>query len=108
MHIQTKWRMGGAVAVVLAGGMAWYGVAHVNTAFSPGWLLAYWGFFLLLLLAVFYVVLLDIRFIRMRYAIEQRRIFQETLGDASFRKALRQSHGHSEADDTVRRHGDES
>ncbi len=107
MHIQTKWRIGGGMAVALAGLMAWYGVTHLNTRLSPGWLLAYWGLFLVVILVVFYIVLLDIRFIRVRYAVERRRIFQETIGEAGFRKALRQAHGESgEGNENARSGGD--
>jgi hypothetical protein len=39
-----------------------------------------------------YVVLLDIRYIRLVYRLGQRDIFQHTLGSEEFRRALREAH----------------
>jgi hypothetical protein len=49
----------------------------------------YWGLFLVLLVVALYMVLLDVRYIRLQYLLARREIFQETLGDPTFRSALR-------------------
>lgn len=92
MQLQTKWRLAGGGAVGLSAVMAWYGAAFLSFREGTLFLLAYWGVFLALLLVAFYCVLLDIRYIRMLYALERRRVFHETLGNAEFRRALHAAH----------------
>jgi hypothetical protein len=46
-----------------------------------------------------FCVALDLRHIRLQRAVEEREIFRQTLGEESFRKALR------EAQQRARRHG---
>lgn len=50
--------------------------------------MVYWGSFFLLLLISVYIAFVDIRYVHLRYQLEQRKLFQETLGDEVFRKAL--------------------
>ena len=52
------------------------------------YLLGYWGVFLVFLLAAFYVVVLDIRYIRLQYLLAQRDAFHHTIGSEDFRRAL--------------------
>ena len=86
--MQTKWRIAGGLAVALATLLVWYGVEYVNKSTSPLYLFIYWSIFVVCILVAFYCVLLDIRFIRVQFAMERRRIFQDTVGDQAFRKAL--------------------
>ena len=72
--------------------MAWYGAAFLSFREGTLFLLAYWGVFLLLLFVAFYCVLLDIRYIRMLYALERRKLFHETVGNPEFRRALHAAH----------------
>jgi hypothetical protein len=92
LELQTKWRLTGGGAVALSAGMAWYGAAFLSFREGTLFLLAYWGAFLLLLGVAFYCVLLDIRFIRMLYALERRKLFHETVGSPELRRALYAAH----------------
>ncbi len=88
MITQTKWRIAGLAILACSAAMAWYGVETLREPHSTMYWLIYWGIFLGLIMAAFYVVLLDIRYIRMQYAIGQREAFRSTLGNEEFRKAL--------------------
>ena len=54
------------------------------------WILVYWGMFAALILLSCYLAVVDIRYIRLQYALEKRRIFRRTVGDAEFRDSLLQ------------------
>ena len=108
MFDQKMWRKWGAIAVFGAGGMAWYAidanilrdtVAHlagrfmeeateVATGTSLAFCLAYWLVFTLLILSAFYAAFLDIRYLRLQYAVGKRELLRDTLEDKEFRKAL--------------------
>lgn len=93
MTIQGKWRTVGVASLVLGGITAWYGVSGIGFVGVSVWfLLAYWSVFLVLLVVAFLMALLDLRYIRLLYALENRRIYQETLGSEAFREALRKAH----------------
>jgi hypothetical protein len=87
-----KWRLVGAGALGLCALMAWHGTRNLSVVQPLWYLAAYWGIFLLSLLVAMYVVLLDIRYIRLVYRLGQRDIFQHTLGSEEFRRALREAH----------------
>lgn len=53
----------------------------------PG-LVVYWGVFFLSLLVTMYMVLLDLRYIRLMYVREEKGLFEDTLGSEEFRRAL--------------------
>lgn len=72
--------------------MAWHGVPLIRAQTSVLFLIVYWGAFLALLIGAFVMALLDLRYIRVLHALEQRRIFHETIGSPSFRQALRAAH----------------
>jgi hypothetical protein len=42
---------------------------------------AYWLVFLVALLTAVYLAFIDMRYIRLQYAIEKQRLFQQSLGD---------------------------
>lgn len=89
---QRKWRAVGAVAIGLCAFMAWHGARSFEPIPSKWYLAIYWGVFLAALIVAMYVVILDIRYIRLMYALGQREIFENTLGSEEFRKALRARH----------------
>lgn len=85
---QRQWRLVGAGAILGAAVMAWYGQYLAQERVSFVVQAVYWAVFLLLLLIALYVVLLDIRYIRLQYAIERRDAFLRTLGSEELRKAV--------------------
>lgn len=89
MKAQRAWRIAGAACLVLCALMAWHGVALIRAHTSALFLIVYWGAFLVFLIVVFAMALLDMRYTRVQYALEQRRIFHETIGHPTFRHALR-------------------
>lgn len=92
---QRHWRIVGGVCLMSCGAMAVYGVNLKVTDIAPWLFLGYWGLFLVLFLIVLYCVLLDLRYIRAEHAIWQREVFNETLGDEEFRRALREAQAKS-------------
>lgn len=97
---QSTWRKVGAITVVLATLMAVYAVAggvlrdsiiHLSrfasedavgqtTASRPGlFCLVYWLVFSLLILISLYMAVLDIRFIRLKFALEKQALIRESL-----------------------------
>lgn len=85
---QRRWRAVCSVLIVCVVGMALYGVQEGFFADRPLYALVYWAVFLLLLAAIFFIVILDIRYIRLQYAVEKRELLRQTMGDETFRKAL--------------------
>ena len=81
-----RWACAGTTA--LAALLAWYGSEAGPVFASLLTTAAYWGLFVVLLFASLYLVVLDLRFIRLAYALEKRRLYQETLGSEEFRKSL--------------------
>jgi di/tricarboxylate transporter len=86
---QRTWRTIGGVCITGCAIMAWCGADFFNPPRSPAFLAGYWGVFIVLLIAAFYMVLLDVRFIRLQYHLGQRELFHETLGEEGLRKTLR-------------------
>jgi predicted Holliday junction resolvase-like endonuclease len=82
--------------------MVWLGVDYLRIWSWPVHAV-YWGFFLLILIAAMYIVLIDIRYIRLQYKLEQREIFQSTLADEEFRKALRAAQEAEAAEESSQR-----
>ncbi len=85
---QRIWRAIGAVAIAGAALMAWHGAAEVTRAVPRPYFIAYWGGFVLLLLIALYMVLLDLRYIRLQLLVGRREAFRGTVGDEAFRRAL--------------------
>ena len=88
---QKFWRRAALGCLAAAGLMAWYGAMIMDPRQHWMFLAGYWGLFLLLLLATLYAVVLDIRFIRLKYALGARAIYEETVGDPAFREAMRKA-----------------
>lgn len=85
---QRRWRIAGLMTLGGCGALA-VGGSRMQWAAWPAWaMIGYWLTFLLLLLVTFYIVLVDIRFIRAEYAVMKRELFRETLGDETLRRAL--------------------
>jgi hypothetical protein len=89
---QKRWRLVCSFTIALAAFMAWYGVENDALHASLGFVLAYWGVFLLLLVTSLYLVVLDLRYIRLQYALHKRALYLETIGEESFRKSLLEAH----------------
>jgi len=69
--------------------MAWFGVSLPFVRESPAGFIAYWLVFSVAFFGAIYCAILDWRYIRVQMALEERELFRQTLGDESFRKALR-------------------
>jgi hypothetical protein len=91
MLTQSTWRRAGAVTILACAAMAWYGVKWPALRQSLVFFVIYWGVFLLLLAVSLYIVVLDIRCIRMQYAVGKREVFRQTIGSEEFRRALREA-----------------
>ena len=83
--------------------MAAYGVRAGFFADRPLYALIYWSVFLLLLAVALFIVILDIRYIRLQYAVAKRELLRQTLGDETFRKALIRAQRETHAASTGRR-----
>ncbi len=81
--------MVGAVSIGVCALMAWGGVRLESVRESPVLFWIYWGVFFVLFMVTLYIVLVDIRFIRVQQALALREAFRDTLGDKQFRSALR-------------------
>ena len=96
------WRKVGAISVGLAALMAVFGAAtgilrdtvlHMAILMSPDvadratperagpFCMVYWLVFALLILIALYMAFLDIRYIRLMYAVEKRKLFQASMGE---------------------------
>ena len=89
MISQRTWRITGVVCLAVDALLVWYGVSYLRFNAPVWFLLVYWTIFLVLLIAAFVMAMLDLRYIRLLYALEQRRIFHETIGNPEFHDALR-------------------
>ena len=98
MITQARWRTVGAVAIGGAAIMAWFGVEWEPLRHSALLFCAYWGGFLLLFLASVYIAVLDIRYIRMQYAVERRNLFRQTIGEQEFRQSLSEAEHQARAE----------
>lgn len=77
---QRGWRIMGGVSIALAGLMAWYGSRTMLDPTDRGLgVLLYWLLFLFLLLLAIYAVLLDIRYIRVRFLLEEKMLYAKTM-----------------------------
>jgi hypothetical protein len=93
---QKHWRWAGvgtigAAVVMAAAGARWHGLSEAPLLF-----MAWWGAVVALLGVSVLIALLDIRYIRLRYVLEKRQAFLETLGDRTLQQRLNQ---HDEAGD---------
>ena len=88
---QIHWRVAGGVALAVCAAMAWWGTKWDALRESPALFLFYWAVFFAAFAVVLYCVVLDLRYIRLEYVVENRDIFKETLGDEEFRRALREA-----------------
>lgn len=99
---QKTWRMAGVVVLVMAGLMAWYAmdsgllrdsVLHLSSVFTdrsleePGatlsFVILYWGVFGVAIFAAIFLALIDIRFIRLRHALERRDLLREAVSQST-------------------------
>jgi predicted Holliday junction resolvase-like endonuclease len=70
--------------------MAWYGSEHLH---EPGYTFVFWGIYwavaLLLLAIAIYMVLIDLRYLRLQFKLAERELFLDTLGSEDFRREIR-------------------
>ena len=90
MRLQTKWRIVGGVALACAGAMTWHGAEAAFPRQSVGAFFLYWGICVLCLAVAVFIAIFDLRYIRMRYAMEKRELVRESLADQALRKALKE------------------
>ncbi len=88
---QKRWRIAGGITIATCAVMAGFGTDMQMLRESRTLFVVYWGVFALLFLLTLYIVALDFRFIRAQHAIEERNLFQQTLGDEKFREALNEA-----------------
>ena len=91
MLTQRRWRIAGGILLAISGGMAVFSARISAIRVSPTIFAAYWGVFLLAFGLAVLCALLDLRYIRLRMALEERELYRQTLGDEAFRKALREA-----------------
>lgn len=89
MLTQRRWRIFGALAIAASATLAYYGVRVEALRQSALYFALYWLVFLVCFIVAVYCALLDIRYIRLQRALAERKLFLDTVGDESFRKALR-------------------
>lgn len=81
--------------------LAWYAARNARDAAmgGPFWI-AFSVVFLALMGVALYMVLIDIRYIRLQYKLAERQLFLETLASEEFRKEIRdaQARDHAESD----------
>lgn len=87
-----------AVAGLMAVGSVWTGIlrdtvvhtVRLSAGEIPGGVdadtalavcIVYWLIFLVALSSAFFMAFLDVRYIRLQFALEQQRLFQQSLGD---------------------------
>ncbi|MCX5758094.1 MAG: hypothetical protein NTU83_06240 [Candidatus Hydrogenedentes bacterium] len=68
--------------------MAWWGSNTVVWIRDPVAFFGYWGLFTLFLSVSLFIVVLDIRYIRLQFLLGQRELLRQTLEDETFRRAL--------------------
>lgn len=99
---QSQWRLAGMVSLAIAGLMAagsvWTGIlrdtvvhtVRLSAGEVPGGVdadtalavcIVYWLIFLAALFTAFFMAFLDVRYTRLQFALEQQRLFQQSLGD---------------------------
>lgn len=98
---QRGWRTAGVVVLAAAGLMAWYAAdsgllrdtalrlfgsladkALETPSASLGFVLVYWGIFAVVILVALYLALIDVRYIRLRHALERRELVREASAES--------------------------
>lgn len=85
---QRQWRKAGALTIAACALLAWIGASHGFFLHSLPLAVLYWAALLGAMAVTFIIVWLDLRYIRLQYAIEKRNVFRQTLGDHKFREQL--------------------
>ncbi|MBI2425339.1 MAG: hypothetical protein HYV27_21110 [Candidatus Hydrogenedentes bacterium] len=87
---QRTWRSIGSVSLLLSAGMAWWGIDHLPKDLPMVYFGVYWAIDLLALLVACYMALLDMRYLRLQFALEERKLFRDALGDEAIRRAIQE------------------
>jgi len=90
MFKQIHWRIAGGLALFASIVMILIGMGTESLKESPQTFLIYWGLVFFLLVFAIYCALVDFRFIRVQYTVEQRDLFHATLGAEEFRRQIRE------------------
>jgi hypothetical protein len=93
------WRIVGVLALVAAGLMTGLGVGWERLKGDIVVFLGYWGLVLLLVGASFFIAVLDMRYIRLQYAIAKQKAFRETLGNVHLHAKGRGAQTESRSED---------
>lgn len=109
---QKHWRWAGAVCLLVALALAaiavttpilrdsmiavallfFDGTSDITPAYPLFAYIVYWGIFTLSILLAIYMVMLDVRYIRLDYAVTKRAIMKESWEHEDFRKATQAAH----------------
>ena len=109
---QKHWRWIGVVCLLIAAALAfasvstnilrdsivsvalifWEGTSDPSPAFPITVYILYWGLFGLSIFLAFYMVMLDLRYIRLEYTLEKRALMKESLEDEEIRKLMQLVH----------------
>jgi len=85
---QRTWRATGGISIACCALLTLYGAGAIGPGVSPWLLLGFWLAWLVSLGVAIYCVLLDIRYIRASFLVDERALFRETLDNEAFRKAV--------------------
>ena len=85
---QRTWRVTGGVAIACCALLTLFGGSAIGPQSPPWFLLAFWLAWLVSIGIAIYCVLLDIRYLRAAFLVEERDLYRETLASEEFRQAL--------------------
>ena len=88
MVSQQRWRIAGGACLVICIIMAIASLDLAKPDISVWVLVGYWGIFVLLLVAAIYIAVLDFRYTRVQYKVNERDIFRDTFMTPEFRQAI--------------------
>lgn len=88
MISQQRWRAAGGACLIICIIMAVASLKLATPDISPWVMLAYWGIFLVLLLAAIYIAVLDFKYSQMQFKMTERELFKDTFMTPEFRKAI--------------------
>jgi len=105
---QRTWRIAGGIAIAICAALTLYGSFGLGSDTSPAFLLLYWVLWLASLGVAIYCVLLDLRYIRAAFLVEERDLYKETLGSEEFRRAILEAQQEMQAEEAARKSRDAS
>ncbi|MGI6138808.1 MAG: hypothetical protein ACOYI9_07200 [Candidatus Hydrogenedentales bacterium] len=91
MKLQAKWRIMGLVSLFISYALVTFRNIILYPGISKIAIVFYWFICILLLLVALYTALLDYRFTKLKYKIEQRDLFRENFLTEEFKKILKKA-----------------